>query len=103
MSGDTETLDKDSGGNKDSIKSSASSNEDFPSIGVDLIKKINFKIAIFLFFIGLFIFSDVFIENFLPKNTIDGYCTDSKGTMIQLLIFVFMYLVVDLLIQGGII
>jgi hypothetical protein len=102
MPSDTETL--DSVEDKDDTKPILSQqHEDFPSIGVELIKKINFKIAIFLFFIGLFIFSDVFIENFLPKNTIDGYCADSKGTMIQLLILVFLYLVVDLLAQGGII
>lgn len=73
---------------------------DFPSIGIELLKKTNFKIAIFLFLIGLFIFSDVFIDNFLPKNNVDGYCADSKGTMIQLLVFVLLYLVIDLLVQG---
>lgn len=75
---------------------------DFPSIGVEIIKKINFKIAIFLFLIGIVIFSDVFIENFLPKNMVDGYCADSKGTLIQLLIFVLLYLLIDLFVQGGI-
>ena len=73
---------------------------DFPSIGIELLKKTNFKIAIFLFLIGIFIFSDIFIENFLPKNNVDGYCADSKGTMIQLLVFVLLYLVIDLLVQG---
>ena len=92
---DTETL--------DFKKVEPTQNEDFPSIGIDLIKKINFKIAIFLFFIGLFIFSDVFIENFLPNNTIDGYSADSKGTMIQLLVLVLLYIAIDLLVQGGII
>lgn len=81
---------------EDTVKS------DFPSIGIDLIKKINIKVSIFLFFIGLFIFSDIFIENFLPKNTVDGYCADSKGTTIQMLWFVFAYLLVDLLVQGDI-
>jgi hypothetical protein len=95
MSTDTETL--------ECKNTPIHQNEDFPSIGVDLIKKINFKVAIFLFFIGLFIFSDVFIENFLPKNNIDGYCADSQGTMIQLLLFVCLYVIVDLLAQGSII
>ena len=95
---DTETLtDNKKQGNKYNTDEVSG---DFPSIGIELLKKTNFKIAIFLFLIGLFIFSDVFIENFLPKNNVDGYCADSKGTMIQLLIFVLLYLVIDLLVQG---
>ena len=74
--------------------------DDFPRIGVDLIKKINFKVAAFLFFVGLFIFSDIFIENFIPRNMVDGFCADSKGTAIQLLVFVLAYIVLDLLVQG---
>ena len=96
---DTETLNinKKQTGNKYNTDDVSG---DFPSIGIDLLKKTNFKIAIFLFLIGIFIFSDIFIENFLPKNNVDGYCADSKGTMIQLLVFVLLYLVIDLLVQG---
>ena len=96
---DTETLNsnKKQKGNKYNTDDVSG---DFPSIGIDLLKKTNFKIAIFLFLIGIFIFSDIFIENFLPKNNVDGYCADSKGTMIQLLVFVLLYLVIDLLVQG---
>ena len=99
MSSDTETL-----GDPKKIKSKSPSNEeDFPSMGVNLIKKINFKVSIFLFFIGIFIFSDIFIENILPKNTIDGFCTNTQGTMIQLLSFVIAYIILDLMVQGEII
>jgi hypothetical protein len=76
---------------------------DFPSIGVNIIKKINFKISIFLFFIGMFIFSDVFIDNFLPKDNVDGFCTDTKGTMIQLITLVLAYVVIDLMVQSEIV
>lgn len=98
MSSDSETLIE----SKNVEKHNEEVHGDFPSIGVELIKKINFKIAIFLFLIGIFIFSDVFIENFLPKNVVDGYCADSKGTVIQLLIFVLLYIIIDLLVQGNI-
>ena len=76
--------------------------DDFPGIGIELMKRVNFKTAVFLFFIGLFIFSDIFIENFLPKNMVDGYCTDSRGTVIQLIVLVLMYIIIDLLVQGNI-
>jgi hypothetical protein len=74
---------------------------DFPSIGVDLLKKTNFKVAIFLFLIGIFIFSDVFIENCLPKKYRDGNCATTQGTVMQLLMLVLCYLVIDLLVSGG--
>lgn len=76
-------------------------NGDFPSIGVDLLKKINFKVAIFLFLIGAFILSDIFIENALPRKYINGDCADTSGTMIQLLCLVLAYLIIDLIVQGG--
>lgn len=76
--------------------------DDFPRIGIDLIKKISFKTSIFLFLAGLFIFSDMFIENFLPKTMVDGLCADSKGTSIQLLVLVIVYILIDLLVRGGI-
>ena len=82
---------------------SESKDEDFPSMGVNLIKKINYKISIFLFFLGIIIFSDFFIENFLPKNAVDGNCANTQGTMIQLMAFVVMYILIDLMTQGGII
>jgi hypothetical protein len=75
-------------------------NGDFPSICVDLIKKTNFKVAIFLYIIGLFIFSDVFIENLLPKKYRDGNCATTPGTMLQLLSLVICYLIIDLLVGG---
>jgi hypothetical protein len=97
---DSETLDNKKP--KKEIKSE-SKDEDFPSIGVNLIKRVNYKIAIFLFFIGIFIFSDMFIENFLPKNAVDGNCANTQGTMIQLMAFVIMYIIIDLMAQGEII
>jgi hypothetical protein len=76
---------------------------DFPSMGVDLIKRVNIKIAFFLLMIGLFIFSDIFIERFLPARYQDGTGTpNTSGTTVQLIILVLCYIVIDLLSQGGV-
>jgi hypothetical protein len=97
---DSETLDNKKP--KKEIKSE-SKDEDFPSMSMNLVKRVNYKISIFLFFIGIIIFSDFFIENFLPKNAVDGNCANTQGTMIQLMAFVIMYILVDLLAQGEVI
>jgi hypothetical protein len=97
---DTETLSVEK---KTNVIPSVSKDEDFPSMGINLIKKINYKISIFLFFLGIIIFSDFFIENFLPKNAVDGNCANTQGTMIQLMAFVISYIIIDLFAQGGII
>ena len=77
--------------------------DDFPSMGFDLIKKINFKMAFFLLLIGFFLFSDMFV-NMLPSNYKDeiGGCTNTKGTFLQLFILVITYICVDVLIQGDV-
>jgi hypothetical protein len=76
---------------------------DFPSMGVDLIKRVNIKIAFFLLMIGLFIFSDIFIEKFLYASYQDGTGTpNTTGTSVQLIMLVLCYIVLDLLSQGGV-
>ena len=94
---DSETLD-------DSPKKSRKSNgDDFPSMSAELFTKINFKNAIFLFLTAILVFSDIFIDNVLSK--IPGASHDSqattKGTMLQITVLVLMYLIIDLLNQGG--
>ena len=65
---------------------------------------INFKMAIFLFIIGMCIFSDLFINGVLSKFdgaiSASGECASTKGTIIQLTIFILLYLVLDLLMKG---
>ena len=105
MSSDSETLlnnDNTNLGNK-SGKSIDHTESDFPSMGVDLLKRINFKVSLFIFLIGLFILSDIFIDKFLPVSYQDGTnCPNSSGTVVQLIILVICYIIVDLLVQGGI-
>lgn len=100
---DTETL-TDIDDIQTSVKKEHDSPEsDFPSMSFELIKRINFKVAFFLLMIGLFIFSDVFIERFLPINYQDGTnVPNTSGTTVQLIILVLCYVVLDLLNQGGV-
>lgn len=107
---DTETLTPDTVNKSDKkhdkkyTKKSSSIKSDFPSMCVELGKKINFKTAIFLFIVGTIIFSDVFIENCLTdSNYTDGAGTPtSKGTFIQMLTFIIAFLCIDLMVQGNI-
>lgn len=75
---------------------------DFVSLTSRLISNINFKMAIFLFFLGMIIFSDLFIDGFISKidGTVNGECCTTKGSILQLIIFILGYLILDLLIKG---
>jgi hypothetical protein len=76
----------------------AKNGDDFISMGSDLARRINWKIAAFLFIIGVFVMSDVFIGNILIKCSnceVDGVAT-SKGTMIQLFCMSLAYIALDL-------
>lgn len=79
--------------------------DDLGKMTNDLFESINFKIAIFIFIFGVFIFSDLFIDKFLSNisGATHGDTSTTKGTMIQLLILVLFYLSVDLLNQGNVI
>jgi hypothetical protein len=77
--------------------------DDFPSMFTDLTKNISWKVAGFLFLIMVFIQSDAFIETILRSfdGTVDNAVT-TKGTMIQIIFTVIAYIVIDLLVKGGI-
>jgi hypothetical protein len=99
---DTETLTSDVL-DKHPQTSNKQTQGDFPSMGMDLLKMVNFKISIFLLIIGFFIFSDVFINNLLPTHCHEMGCTTNKGTILQLTLLVLSYICIDLLVQGCII
>ncbi len=81
------------------------SRDDFPSMISDLISNINWKVAFFLLILGILIFSDVFVELFLTSFDDAVYAQDptTKGTFIQLILFIFGYIIIDLLVKGEII
>lgn len=90
---------------KRSKKKCSRNREDFISMFSDLFNSINYKVAILLFIIGLFIFSDIFIEVFLVgvSGALNGDETTTKGTMLQLTLLTLGYIVADLLVSGGIV
>lgn len=79
---------------------SSGAKSDFMRVGGNILSNVNYRIAIFLFFIGLFIFSDIFTEGFLSKISSDvmmGDCITTKGTILQLILLILSYIVLDLL------
>jgi hypothetical protein len=86
------------------IKEQVFNKDDFSTMLIDLFKKVNLKIAIFLFLLGIFIFSDIFIEMILSQfsGSVEGSETTTKGTIIQLIFISVSYIILDLLVQGEI-
>lgn len=74
---------------------------DFMNVSGNILTSINYKVTFLLFVVGMLLFSDVFIENVLIKfnDTVDGECTTTKGTMIQLILLIISYIVLDLLVK----
>lgn len=89
-------------GTEDEKPKKKSKRSDFVKVISNMVGSLNIKVAFFLFFIGMIIFSDVFIDGFLSSfpDSSNGDCTTTKGTMIQLTLFVMAYLVLDLLVQA---
>lgn len=80
-------------------------NSDFINMFYDLFNTINFKVAIFLFILGVLIFSDTFIEVFLNPidGAVDADTPTTKGTTIQLIALTLGYIMIDLMATGEII
>ncbi len=100
---DSEDTDQESDSEDNEPKSKAKKS-DFVKLGNQLIGSINFKLAFFIFFFGLLIFSDVFIQwmSFID-DAVYGNTTTTKGTVIQLIVLVLCFIVMDLLIKGDIV
>jgi hypothetical protein len=89
----------------DNIDTVDPNKSDFVSVGGNVLQNINIKVAVLLLIIGMILFSDIFIDGVLAKinGTVHGECTTTKGTMIQLIMLVLSYIVIDLLVQSKII
>lgn len=101
---DSETLEPVANGKKSNISFKSESRDDFPSIFMDLLKKIPIKKTIWLLLVGMLIFSDLFVIHVLSNfsDTTDMNCANTKGTMIQLLALCISYMFIDILAEGGI-
>jgi len=67
----------------------------------NMLSTINYKVAFLLFVVSMILFSDVFINTVLTEfsDTIEGECTTTKGTMMQLTFMILAYVVLDLVVQ----
>lgn len=75
--------------------------DDFITMANDLFSKINLKLAIFIFVLGVILFSDLFIDNVLaklPGMVIDQHTT-TNGTLVQIGLLSVGSLFADLLIK----
>lgn len=74
---------------------------DLVNVSGNVLSKINWKMILFISFISMVIFSDIFIEGILHKfeGTTIGDCTTTKGTLIQIAALVASYTVLDLAVQ----
>ena len=96
-------LDKENDDSNDYDNDSSVKKSDFVRIGGNVLGSINLKMAFFLFLLGMLIFSDVFIDGILSKmdGNVQGECTTTKGTLIQLLLLCLSYIVLDLFTKAG--
>lgn len=81
------------------------SKDDLMAMFSDLFNSINYKVAFFLFILGIFIFSDLFVDGVLMSFK-DAVYTDvptTKGTTIQLMFLTIGYIVIDLLVSGNVV
>lgn len=73
---------------------------DLMNLSGGVLYNINYKVGFLMFFIGMILFSDIFIDNALPPTMHDGAgCPNTTGTVVQLTIFVLIYIVLDLLVK----
>lgn len=78
----------------------SSKKTDLMKISGGVLSNINYKVGFLLFFIGMLIFSDIFIDNVLPATMHDGAgCPNTVGTVTQLTMLVLIYIVLDLLVK----
>lgn len=93
----TKNAAKDAMHNKKSLNDNG---DDFVSMGGSFLSKLNWKVAIFIFFIGMLIFSDIFLSviSSIP-GAVQGEEATTRGTLIQLLTLSISYLLIDVLVQ----
>jgi len=78
---------------------------DFPSLFADLFLKINWKMAFFLFLIFIILTSDIFIDKCLRKipGSVDNMTSTNKGSVIQGVFLVIFFVIMDGIINSGVI
>ena len=78
---------------------------DFVALSGNILSNINYKLGIFIFIIGIFLYSDLFVDSILNSfpGAVDSNYPTSYGTIVQLTIYTLILIVLDLLIKYEII
>ncbi len=100
----TETQKTDAVTKSTAKKADPSQDSDLLTATTSLFKKINYKLWAFVFLIGMVIFSIIFEEKILSRFT-DTKSADTpttRGTIIQLLFLCMFGIIIQLLIEHGI-
>lgn len=63
----------------------------------------NFKVSVFLFLIFIVLNCDVFVDKVMPKGYTDGRHPTTKGIVLQGVLIVLGYMIINVLVSGGII
>lgn len=76
---------------------------DFPSLFADLFMRINWKMSFFLFLFFIILTSDIFIDKFLRKipDSVNNMTSTNKGTVIQGVVLVLFFIIMDAIISSG--
>jgi hypothetical protein len=74
---------------------------DLMKLSGSVLSNINYKVAFMLFVISILLFSDIFIDAVIRPidGAIEGECTTTKGTIIQLIFLVIAYIILDLVVK----
>lgn len=77
--------------------------DDLASAFVGFFTTLNYKLLLFLFLFFILVNSDIFVDKILSniEGAVEVREPTAKGTVIQGLILVFFYMIVDLIIKLG--
>lgn len=83
----------------------AKPNDAVGTMFVDLLTKINFKIALFLIFMFLIVSSDVFVNRILSNfsGAVDGRNATNTGAFIQAMFLAISYIIMDIFVRACVI
>jgi hypothetical protein len=85
-------------------KSKSVCRNDFASMLIEFVRLINFKMAFYIFILGLLIFSSLFVERVLVgfSSAVEDGTPTNKGVIIQLTFLSLAYIIIDLLTKTNV-
>jgi len=90
--------------NETTTNSDGSSKDDLHTMFIKISQKVNIKIAIILYFVFIVIHSSSFVNDVLAKQGLtEGRYPTNTGILVQGLVLVLVYMILDVLHKGDII